>query len=580
MQPSTSRDEDGHRQRGRGSGYVLASAFLCCVGFWVQMGVISPSKLRMKLLGVQNHRRKESANNSSRTSPSRLEDLEYAKDSLLAHEEDESLKDSGDDSGRATTVANVEPQVINLPKKESDQNGIISKEKNDVADIRTENTSVGVLSRIHSGNSRTVHPVRSLAEESNGYDSGHDNGSASSFEFHRGERVLPSPVMGPFSRPVPSKWNDAEKWIINRQSVYPHTNVLKKTLMQQRQVNQKTISNLGKVAPESVTADQGGSSVQAADTKKIDSYHPQAVGLRFPFASFSSHPTSEPEQGISGPIDFSPNIVNTVVLSRTHKELNQKEIRVVENSGPHAPVPSVKSVCMRDMGTEMTPVASQEPSRTGTPNGAMTPILSPLSSRSSSPRRGAPAPSPFECTADVKPDHHENSNKTEVSENERRLKTRKEILALGLQLGKTNIAAWASKGDIEDQPTSHKVDMDQLKKVEFEARAAAWEEAEKTKHMARLKREEIKIQVWESHQKAKFEAQMREVEAQAEMMKARAQEKMVKQLSLVKQHSQDKLAASEARKSRDAARTTQQVEHIRRTGRAPPSHHFCCPWLS
>lgn len=54
--------------------------------FWVllQTGILSPSKLRMKLMG--SHHQKRSNSISSRTSPARMGDSEFAKDSLLAAE--------------------------------------------------------------------------------------------------------------------------------------------------------------------------------------------------------------------------------------------------------------------------------------------------------------------------------------------------------------------------------------------------------------------------------------------------------------------------------------------------------------
>ncbi|KAG0552109.1 hypothetical protein BDA96_01G480700 [Sorghum bicolor] len=53
----------------------------------------------------------------------------------------------------------------------------------------------------------------------------------------------------------------------------------------------------------------------------------------------------------------------------------------------HSQVPAVAvSVSMRDVGTEMTPIASQEQSRSGTPAGAATSSLSALCSVPSSPR--------------------------------------------------------------------------------------------------------------------------------------------------------------------------------------------------
>ncbi|KAJ6886440.1 hypothetical protein NC651_026968 [Populus alba x Populus x berolinensis] len=50
-----------------------------------QTCIISPSRLRMKLMGPHHHRNKDGSNGkSSRTSPSKLEDTEFFNDSLLA----------------------------------------------------------------------------------------------------------------------------------------------------------------------------------------------------------------------------------------------------------------------------------------------------------------------------------------------------------------------------------------------------------------------------------------------------------------------------------------------------------------
>lgn len=145
------------------------------------------------------------------------------------------------------------------------------------------------------------------------------------------------------------------------------------------------------------------------------------------------------------------------------------------------PPSTARSVSMRDMGTEMTPIASQEPSRTGTPARSTTPIRTPTSSRPSTPGRTAPSPSPTNL-----PQDHQDLNK-DLSEKELQIKTRREIIALGTQLGKANIAAWASKEE-EDKDASmmlKTVAKDQQTKSVTETRAAAWEEAEKAKYMAR-----------------------------------------------------------------------------------------------
>lgn len=131
---------------------------------------------------------------------------------------------------------------------------------------------------------------------------------------------------------------------------------------------------------------------------------------------------------------------------------------------------------MRDMGTEMTPIASQEPSQTGTPVRATTPTRSPTSSRPSTPPRTATTIESVDSNRDK-----------ELSEKELRIRTRREIMVLGTQLGKMNITAWASKEEEEtDASTNLKMDsIDQQPKNIIEARAAAWEEAEKAKYLAR-----------------------------------------------------------------------------------------------
>lgn len=142
---------------------------------------------------------------------------------------------------------------------------------------------------------------------------------------------------------------------------------------------------------------------------------------------------------------------------------------------------------MRDIGTEMTPIPSEEPSRTTTPPGAMTPSHSSISSRPSSPRKGMPVQQSFtKLSTNDELNFRKGGGKNELSERELQIKTRREIAALGIQLGKMNIASWASKEELQHpSPAPVTIDADQLARMEYETRAAAWEEAEKSKHIAR-----------------------------------------------------------------------------------------------
>ncbi|XVF25417.1 hypothetical protein REPUB_Repub13aG0210600 [Reevesia pubescens] len=410
-------------------------------------------------------------------------------------------------------------------------------------------------------------------DENLDYDS---NASSSSFEFHKGERALHNSMARSYSRPMSSKWNDAEKWIVNRQNL--QANYAKKNAFHNHnQANRFPMANIVRVAPESANYDQRTAVNRLVDTKSVDFCQP---AVQMPFEKFSfipsgAHPISV--QAYGGNLSS-----DQYSQSKDLREVAQKDLSCTKSSEEDTTaLPAVRSVSMRDMGTEMTPVTSQEPSRTATPEGATTPLRSPTSSIPSTPRRGAPTSTPLDHAKDDESQHPPDNGKKELSEQEMKLKTRREIVALGVQLGKMNIAAWASKDEKENNKSSvETTNTEELEQIEYEKRAAAWEDAEKSKHTARYKREEIKIQAWESQQRAKLEAEMRRIEAKVEQMRAQAQAKTVKKIAMARQRSEEKRAAAKTSKNRDAERTAAQAEYIRQTGRMPSSPYMCCGWLS
>lgn len=167
-----------------------------------------------------------------------------------------------------------------------------------------------------------------------------------------------------------------------------------------------------------------------------------------------------------------------------------------------------------------------------------------------------------------------------LSSKELQAKTRQEILALGTQLGKANIAAWATKEEEEaDAAKALKtsVELEEVRKSLHSSRAAAWEEAEQAKYAARYKREEAKIQAWENHEKAKAEAEMRRIEVKVERMWSHANEKLMNKLAAAHRQAEDLRAAAEARKSEQIAKAASRAEYIRGTGKMPTSFfaRFC-----
>ncbi|XP_019462659.1 PREDICTED: uncharacterized protein LOC109361608 isoform X1 [Lupinus angustifolius] len=532
----------------------------------VQTGIISPSKLRMKLMGPHHYRKKDGSNsNSSRTSPSRIEDAESVN-SLLATEND-NLDDEV--TSPCLEVLSLKPSTdAMLDQRKSDRTSYepeetMPKENGDNGHVKMQHSK-----KADSGSSSSVHPVRSIEDENLDYDS---NASSSSFEFDKGERHVSNPATRFLFRPMPSKWNDAEKWIMSRQNIQAYS---KKNAVH-NQANRLPMS-MARVAPESGNYDHKlltGSKVM--ETKLVDLCRPTShMGLE----KFSFIPSEA--RSVSGQAHGRNPVTDCFPQSKDLKDVSELDLSCLRSTetDDQTVMPGIRSVAMRDMGTEMTPVPSQEPSRTVTPGGSATPLRSPTSSTPSTPRRSAPAPTPLDNTADE--DSQVGNNKRQLSEEEMLQKTRREIAALGVQLGKMNIAAWASKDEQEKIKSSLRdTTTKEQERIEFEKRAALWEEAEKSKHTARFKRMEIKIQAWESQEKAKLEAQMRRIEAKVDQMKAQTHAKMVKKIALARQKSEEKRAGAEVKKNREAERTTAQAEYIRQTGRMASTNYICCGWL-
>lgn len=148
--------------------------------------------------------------------------------------------------------------VLNLEVSQSKSHGVASdasqgdgnslqwkelgaKDNGDASRFRMQ-----LLSKGDTGNSSSVHPVRLCEDENLDYD------STSSFEFHKGERSLHHSMTRSFSRPMSSKWNDAEKWIMNKQNV--QSNISKKVNIQ-NQVNRQPATNMVRVVPESMSSE-------------------------------------------------------------------------------------------------------------------------------------------------------------------------------------------------------------------------------------------------------------------------------------------------------------------------------------
>ncbi|KAK9063499.1 hypothetical protein SSX86_017369 [Deinandra increscens subsp. villosa] len=297
-------------------------------------------------------------------------------------------------------------------------------------------------------------------------------------------------------KPTPSKWDDAQKWLVklSRGGEKSHSNS-----------EEPRDSN--------------------ADDRRLIAPVPK-----------KEYPSSEDEEGGDG------IMVHYSGIETKKVNCDESMWRSNENSGSVA-----RSVCVRDMGTEMTPMASQEPSRAATPVPATTPAArSPIASGSSTPVRP--------CV--------NNGRTVDVG---------------GTTTTRFNRERVEPNG--ENVVESKIVDQDS-KLNPLETRALAWDEAERAKYMARYKREEVKIQAWENHETRKAEMEMKRMEAKAERLKSRAQEKYTNKLASTRRIAEEKRAKAEVNLNEHAVKTSEKADYIRRTGHLPSSFSVRLPSTS
>ncbi|CAN8238661.1 unnamed protein product [Cochlearia groenlandica] len=321
--------------------------------------------------------------------------------------------------------------------------------------------------------------------------------NGNNFEFQKGANRTPNhhthhrTSMG---KPAPSKWDDAQKWL----------------------------SGLSR------GGGGGGGEKSHHNSRSVKPRNSNADDLRL-IASASQREREEENHYDDGDDAAAERLeveTKNVDCGGSGGATWRKESNVVISN----PTAVIRSVCVRDMGTEMTPIGSQEPSRSATPVRATSPVgRSPVTS----PVRAVPARIATETvTTEARSNNNNNNNNN----------------------GEANSCNKGMNG--------------------MEARAMAWDEAERAKFMARYKKEEVKIQAWENHEKRKAEMEMKKMEAKAERMKARAEERLANKLAATKRIAEERRANAEAKLNEKAVRTSEKADYIRRSGHLPSTFSF------
>ncbi|GAU39917.1 hypothetical protein TSUD_05090 [Trifolium subterraneum] len=106
--------------------------------------------------------------------------------------------------------------------------------------------------------------------------------------------------------------------------------------------------------------------------------------------------------------------------------------------------------------------------------------------------------------------------------------------------------------------------VDSWKKKETSTQSSSWEISESSKTVSKAKREEAKITAWENLQKAKAEAAIRKLEMKLEKKRASSMDKIMNKLRFAQKKAEDMRSSVSANQAHQIARTSHKVMSFRR----------------
>ncbi|XP_027125484.1 uncharacterized protein [Coffea arabica] len=201
----------------------------------------------------------------------------------------------------------------------------------------------------------------------------------------------------------------------------------------------------------------------------------------------------------------------------------------------------------RDIGTEMTPLGSSTTSRCHTPFKSTSPV-----------RHNTPADRSGPLVLS-------NSSSTTTIDITQLQECHLAKLQFGTAPFDSVTSNWSSREEEEEEISKSLRHFDltnDCRKSLSESKAYAWEEEEKTKCCIRYQREEAKIQAWVNLQRAKAEAQSRKLEMKVEKMRSNLEEKLMKKMAIVHRKAEEWRTASRLQHSEQIQNANEQARKI------------------
>lgn len=352
-------------------------------------------------------------------------------------------------------------------------------------------------------------------------------------------------------RTLPSKWEDAEKWICSPVSGDGGFSRALVPLPQRRQKSKSgplgpTGAAFYSMYSPAMPIFERGNGVGFMPGSPFSTG--VLVADRFP--SQGQHNVGYGDDGY--PVQTEPSIARSASVhgwssDRLTKLLPSSQDEKIDGIEEESTLIS-RAVSRRDMATQMSPDGSTHSSSRGR-----------LSFSSSPP--------PFLPKVDLDGFHSSKLEVRDVQVDDRVTMTRwsRKHGARGPERGFANVEDLKKKS-VED-----------LKKKPLEVRASTCDVSDAAKCMAKATREEAKITAWENLQKAKAEAALRKLEMKLEKKRSSSIDKIMNKLGLAQQRAQDMRSSMSDKQSHQSRRTSTRIISFRkRTQISSLSGCFTC----
>ncbi|KAI3414565.1 Remorin_C domain-containing protein [Psidium guajava] len=350
-------------------------------------------------------------------------------------------------------------------------------------------------------------------------------------------------------RSFPSKWDDAEKWLMSSSSCHNSPAHALKPLEPPR------------VSRHCDGFRHSNSNVEVFAEKSRVTEEVVSVVSQFQESLSLGH--ENPPRALNG---VSPAPADVILKDKFTDDVDtilpkfrctdpSREGFLFRNSASETMKDAGTEVHHRDAGTEMTPLGSSPNSRCHTPYKFSSP-----------PRHNTPADRSGPLGMDTC--YSNNGGITAIDMNQL-----KECHLAKLQLGTQydSIASnWSSREE-EEEDVSKSLrhfetnDANGFQKSgvpESRAGAASWEEEEKMKCCLRYQREEAKIQAWVNLESAKAEAQSRKLEVKIQKMRSNLEEKLMKRMANVHRRAEEWRAQARQQHSDQIQKATEPAKKI------------------